>query len=348
MRFGSQWWTLTWGTCVAVQELLDARPELVKFFRLAYIPDEMVFPSLVRHLVGDARIAGFGLTHFQFTNRGRPVVYHDDHGSYPLSTSRFFIRKVSPEARTLRRNCLRMARGEAGDLAVPPVDTTSRMYEVKVRAQTYFPRPGHVFFGDQGAATPDGVLKTLKRPYVVLCGDRADVRAVLDLLPKDRFEVFGFLFRPRAVGLGPGVDTWHGLSRQSWRIRDLHPTLFLTRVRQRVAASRVCVFGWTPGDDKRLLPAVEDDESALVVAVPVRSGEGVWSVLAGLMPVQDWAGRVREDIVANVWHARLPSDLLDESQASQLRFSKEAWFQALVEALRVRLMEKAVDVQARQ
>ena len=58
----------------------------------------MVFQTYVHALVPQEAIAGFGLTHFQFTNRGKPVVFHDDHADYVRSLERFFVRKVSPEA----------------------------------------------------------------------------------------------------------------------------------------------------------------------------------------------------------------------------------------------------------
>ena len=58
----------------------------------------MVFQTYVHALVPTEAIAGFGLTHFQFTNRGKPVVFHDDHADYVRTLERFFVRKASPEA----------------------------------------------------------------------------------------------------------------------------------------------------------------------------------------------------------------------------------------------------------
>lgn len=334
IRFGSQWWVLTWETCVAVQELLDGEPELATFFRGTYIPDEMVFPSLVLHVAGEARIAGFGLTHFQFTDRGRPVVYYDDHGDFPFATSKFFIRKLSPEARALRERCLRTARLTEADQPSLPIGTRSQTYALKVRAQTYYPLPGHLFFGDQLASFPDGALKAAHSPYVVLCGERSDVRAVLDLLPDDRFHVFGFLFRPREVGLGPGLNRWRGLARYSWRVRDLHPTLYLTRVRRRVASGKVCAFGWSPGDDNLLLLAAQRDEAALVVSVPALSEDAEAASIAGMIPVDDWMQRAREETKSNSLSV---AELLDDEKTRKRAFSKETWFLMLVDILQQRL-----------
>ena len=61
----------------------------------------MVFQTYVRALVPKEAIAGFGLTHFQFTNRGKPVVYHEDHADYIRTLNRFFFRKIRPK----RRRC---------------------------------------------------------------------------------------------------------------------------------------------------------------------------------------------------------------------------------------------------
>ena len=74
-------------------------PKRIGFFRTVWIPDEMVFQTYVAALVPPGAIAGFSLTHHQFTNRGKPVVYHEDHADYVATFDRFFFRKISPEAR---------------------------------------------------------------------------------------------------------------------------------------------------------------------------------------------------------------------------------------------------------
>ena len=101
-RFGSQWWTLSWPVLQAILADIRRQPKRLDFFRTVWIPDEMVFQTYVNALVPREAIAGFALTHFQFTNRGKPIVFHDDHADYVRGLGRFFVRKVSPEATALR------------------------------------------------------------------------------------------------------------------------------------------------------------------------------------------------------------------------------------------------------
>ena len=70
----------------------------------------MVFQTYVAALVPAGAIAGFGLTHFQFTNRGQPVRLHEDHAAYVRTLQRFFFRRIAPEATPLRAACLERAR----------------------------------------------------------------------------------------------------------------------------------------------------------------------------------------------------------------------------------------------
>ena len=109
-RFGSQWWALTWPAAQAILADVRRDPKRLGFFRTVWIPDEMVFQTYVHALVPKGAIAGFGLTHFQFTNLGKPVVFHDDHEGYVRSLERFFVRKASPEATALARRLPRPRR----------------------------------------------------------------------------------------------------------------------------------------------------------------------------------------------------------------------------------------------
>ncbi len=89
------------------------------------------------------------LTHFQFTNRGKPVVFHDDHADYVRSLDRFFVRKVSPEATALRAACLAQAaapgrRPQASGRVGPPRRLPAqdrRPDPVPARRAALLPRP---------------------------------------------------------------------------------------------------------------------------------------------------------------------------------------------------------------
>ncbi len=264
-RFGSQWWTLTWPTCLAVLDYVAAHPEVVRFFRRTWIPDELMFPTLVHRLVPQDRIAGFTLTRYTFTDKGKPVVYYDDHGDHPLAAKSFFVRKVSPEATRLRARCLSLAREPDDGRPLDEIGAPSRDYEFRIAAASVRRPPGELFSRDQFVDRPLTVLRRMDRPYVVLFGPPAIARQVLDRVAGAPGLVpLGRVFAPGEVDLGPGVDGIGGLNRGDAAIRDAHPALFLVRLRARCAATPVMAIA--PGDGGDLVAAVAEDPRALVVS----------------------------------------------------------------------------------
>ena len=133
----------------------------------------MVFQTYVDALVPREAIAGFALTHFQFTNRGKPIVFHEDHGDYVGTLDRFFFRKVSPEAARLRAACLELAAApdDAADLG--RIGRRHDDYRLKAAAQTNYPAPGQLFYRDQFCDMTAPVLARATGPYVVLVGPPA-------------------------------------------------------------------------------------------------------------------------------------------------------------------------------
>jgi hypothetical protein len=272
-RFGSQWWALTWPAVQAILADIRRDPKRLGFFRTVWIPDEMVFQTYVAALVPAGAIAGFSLTHHQFTNRGKPVVYHEDHGDYVATLDRFFFRKISPEARTLRAACLARA-GEPDDRAdLGRIGARQDHYRLKLQAQTDYAPPGALFYRDRFVDRAAPVLAAARDPYLVLIGPPALARVLAARLPAPPFAALGEIFAPAAVDLGPGRPELGGLRRGDAAIRDRHPALWLVRVRDRAAAKGVPVIPWSPVDQRRLLAAVLRDPAALVVALPLRSGD---------------------------------------------------------------------------
>ena len=237
-RFGSQWWALTWDTARAM--LIDMRraPRRLRFFRSVWIPDEMVVQTYVHALVPADDIAGHGLTHFQFSNRGKPIVFHDDHVDYVRTLNGFFLRKAAPGAARLRAACLAVARGADDGAPLAAIGTRRDDYRVKVAAQTYYPAPGQIFYGDQQADMTDFGPRPPPRP---LCGARRSAGAdpggggvpagIALHLPRRGL-------RPGEVDLGPSGRSLGGLGRGDAAIRDLHPALFLARLRARCPRCR--------------------------------------------------------------------------------------------------------------
>lgn len=102
VMIGSQWWCLRRRTAEAILDFLGRRPDVVRFFRTTWIPDETFFQTLVAHLVPEEEIVRRTPTFLMFTDYGMPVTFYDDHYDLLLGQEALFARKISPEARALR------------------------------------------------------------------------------------------------------------------------------------------------------------------------------------------------------------------------------------------------------
>jgi hypothetical protein len=102
IRIGSQWWCLRRRTAEAVLAFIDKRPDVTRFFRTTWIPDETFFQTIVAHLVPDREIRSRTLTFLMFTDYGMPVTFYDDHHDLLLAQEYLFARKISPDALTLK------------------------------------------------------------------------------------------------------------------------------------------------------------------------------------------------------------------------------------------------------
>jgi hypothetical protein len=134
---------------------------------------------------------------------------------------------------------------------------------------------GQLFCRDQYMEMVDSVLARADDPYVVVVGPSEMTRDVVGALP-DRFTRLGDVFDPSVVDLGVGHDgavrgELGGLGRHDTAIRDMHPALFLMRLRARCPG--VPVLSWSPSDQPRLLEAVLRDPQALVLACLPATGD---------------------------------------------------------------------------
>lgn len=106
VHIGSQWWALRRQTVEALFAFLKARPDVTRFFRLSWIPDESFFQTLVRHLVPEGEVENRSPTFLMFSDYGMPVTFYDDHHDLLLAEDALFARKISPEAEGLRARLL--------------------------------------------------------------------------------------------------------------------------------------------------------------------------------------------------------------------------------------------------
>jgi len=113
VMIGSQWWCLRRETIVKVLDFCRARPDVVRFFRTTWIPDETFFQTLVRHLVAEKEIRSRTLTFLMFSDYGMPVTFYNDHYDLLLSQDFLFARKISGDALDLKARLgeLYLARG---------------------------------------------------------------------------------------------------------------------------------------------------------------------------------------------------------------------------------------------
>ncbi|MFW8594138.1 DUF5928 domain-containing protein [Cribrihabitans neustonicus] len=102
MQIGSQWWCLRRRTVERIFDFLKQRPDITRFFRSTWIPDETFFQTLVRHLVAEEEIESRTLTFLMFSDYGMPVTFYNDHYNLLLSQDFLFARKISPDAQDLK------------------------------------------------------------------------------------------------------------------------------------------------------------------------------------------------------------------------------------------------------
>ncbi|PRY92740.1 core-2/I-Branching enzyme [Hasllibacter halocynthiae] len=102
MMIGSQWWCLRRATLERVMAFRARRPDVMRFFRTTWIPDETFFQTLVRHLVREEEIRPRTPTFLMFSDYGMPVTFYNDQYDLLLSQDFLFARKISPEAMDLK------------------------------------------------------------------------------------------------------------------------------------------------------------------------------------------------------------------------------------------------------
>ena len=103
VQIGSQWWCLRRRTIEWLLDFTRQRRDVMRFFRTTWIPDETFFQTIVRHIIPENEIRSRTLTFLLFSDYGMPVTFYDDHYDLLLGQDFLFARKISPEARDLKR-----------------------------------------------------------------------------------------------------------------------------------------------------------------------------------------------------------------------------------------------------
>lgn len=263
-RFGSQWWCLTWTTCQAILSYLDHNPDVLKFFRLTWIPDECFFPTLVHHLAGPTRIANKTLTLYRFGATGKPLVFFDDHEAWLFSQNFFFARKISPEAFRVKQRILKVSRAPDRGRPFRAIGRITPFYDAAIWLRAKRERPGQIFRSSQRRFSYPGALGRNENPYIVLFGPHVATRVAAEALRHSGIQAFGRLFDPKRVDFGPHADEVKGLAAGDVAIRDFDPSLYLARTLARSA--RLPAFEQTIWDYPGAAYLAHDDPNCLFAA----------------------------------------------------------------------------------
>lgn len=102
IMIGSQWWCLRRSTVSKILKFLKERPDIPRFFKTTWIPDETFFQTQVMHHVAKNEVESRTLTFLSFSDYGIPTVFYADHLNFLLSQDYLFARKVSPQAADLK------------------------------------------------------------------------------------------------------------------------------------------------------------------------------------------------------------------------------------------------------
>lgn len=104
LKIGSQWWCLRRGTVEKLLEFVESRPDITRFFRTTWIPDETFFQTLVPRLVPVTELRNAPPTLLMFSDYGMPVVFHADHFDLLREQVQLFARKISAGGNGLRQS----------------------------------------------------------------------------------------------------------------------------------------------------------------------------------------------------------------------------------------------------
>lgn len=106
IKIGSQWWCLRAATVEAMYAFLKKRPDVLRFFRTTWIPDEIAFQTIIAHCANHDEIISRPPTTLVFTDYGMPVTFYRDHLEMIRREPRFFARKITEHDESLRADML--------------------------------------------------------------------------------------------------------------------------------------------------------------------------------------------------------------------------------------------------
>ncbi len=106
VKIGSQWWLLRASTVERMVTFMKDRPDVMRFFRRTWIPDEIMFQTIAHHCIPREEIRSHPPTTLIFSDYGIPVVFYRDHEDMLRAEGRFFARKITANDPDFRQRLL--------------------------------------------------------------------------------------------------------------------------------------------------------------------------------------------------------------------------------------------------
>lgn len=264
-HLGSQWWCLTRQTLTAILDDPE-RPEIDRYFRKVWIPDESYFQTMVRRVSSNVESRSLTLSKFDF--QGKPHIFYDDHLQLLRRSDCFLARKIWHKADRLYATFLNSGRG--GAVVEPNPGKIDRLFSkaverrTKGRAGLYMQSrfPNHNWENGRTAG-----------PYSVFQGF-ADVFENFDtwLAKATGARVHGRIFAPDRVEFAGGDQIYHGALSDSAVIRDYDARAFLTNLIWNTRGERQC-FQTNPADNQKVNLFMAADPNAQISVV-----SGAWAI----------------------------------------------------------------------
>lgn len=299
---GSQWWCLTTPTLRAI---LDdrRRPELDRFFRRCWIPDESYFQTLVRR--HSSRIDSRSLTLVRFDMNGRPYSLYDDHKPMLERSGCFVARKVWHGAHGL------LGHFPAAQIANPaPEPAPIEQMLDQATARRRLGRAG--LYMHSRFPRKDQENGKTSAPYAVFQGF-CDLFPGFDgwLAGRLNVPVHGHLLAPDSVDFAGGARIGPGGLSDSPALRDHDPQGFVTSLIR--SQQDMPVFQFSPRDNQSLNWFFATDPNMRLAVIT-----GAWAIplLRSNMPFDN---------------VRMIAAQLQQRERSQLKILNSVWLKARVQ-----------------
>jgi GT2 family glycosyltransferase len=269
-HMGSQWWTMRWSTCAKVLDFLRANPQVVRYFRSTWIPDESFFQTVVAHLVPRREIVSLQLMFHHLTPTGRPYVFHRDHLPVIRKLPHFFIRKVAPQALVeVEQTALNRASRLPSPRHLARVrdivrDAIDRSYTFSSIV------PGF----PQGPAA--GNLRQQPHFLVVLAPEGAALARIAAMVRSHPGAFwFGRPFAPGRLSMPPAVFRATGLAPGLASLRESLPAQFVDTLTAAAPLDRVPVIALVPGRDEIAFEALGRLPNVSAIRTPDAPADGM-------------------------------------------------------------------------